>query len=557
MKLRLLFAGAPCLPLMLRSFNVWATSLVAFLASTCRRRIERAVSPARRGRAVVSGYSMYTGFNIALFPVLFFFSGLYYTDVISTAAVLLAYAHHLARVSTPQSSLASDLGVVVLGVFTLVMRQTNVFWVVVYMGGLEVVHAVKQLPRQPAATATASSLPARLTQALAAYAAGAVHDPPVSAAWPDDVVFSLLSVGVATLCNPLRVLRQVWPHVSVLALFAGFVAWNGGVVLGDKSNHVATIHLAQMLYIWPLFALFSAPLYLPSLLGAVNTLLALPKMFAAKKSTTKDSKSDSANLKAAQTFFAYRLYYLPYIAATFVLSALVVKFNTIVHPFTLADNRHYMFYIFRYTIRKSEKIRLLLIVPYSFFRWLSWGALASSSQPLVGGALKAEAASFTNHPVLSGASAPTPVQDSKKASKSEPAQTGVVVSDLLTDTVPCSSPSASTAGLFLLATSLSLITAPLVEPRYFLIPWVMWRLLVPAWKMDELSSTPLGAVAKLPLVSCLVKIASRYDVRLFLETAWFLAINAATMYIFIAKAYVWKAEDGTVLDDGRLQHFMW
>src|SRR5690348_13193881 len=31
---------------------------------------------------------------------------------------------------------------------------------------------------------------------------------------------------------------------------------------GDKSNHVATIHLAQMLYIWPLFAFFSAPLFL-------------------------------------------------------------------------------------------------------------------------------------------------------------------------------------------------------------------------------------------------------------------------------------------------------
>lgn len=49
---------------------------------------------------------------------------------------------------------------------------------------------------------------------------------------PTDWVLSLLSIGIAAICNPLRVLRQVWPHITVMGLFAGFVAWNEGVVLG-------------------------------------------------------------------------------------------------------------------------------------------------------------------------------------------------------------------------------------------------------------------------------------------------------------------------------------
>ncbi|KKA28424.1 hypothetical protein TD95_003036 [Thielaviopsis punctulata] len=558
-KLKLLFAGAACSPLVLRSFNVWATATVALLASTCRRRLERshsttaATTSAVATDGVVSGYSMYTGFNVALFPVLFFFSGLYYTDVASTVSVLLAYAHHLDRVSRPTNSMLSDVCVVILGVLALVMRQTNVFWVVVYMGGLEAVHAIKQL--SPKSVAPASTTPfTRLSHVLTTYTAGAVHDPPISACWPDDIIFSLLSIGLAAFFHPLRVLRQVWPHVAVLALFASFVAWNGGVVLGDKANHVATIHLAQMLYIWPLFGLFSAPLFLPVLLSGANTILTLPWRLSASEKTT-------AQHSVVHAFFVRRLYYTPYIAATFVVSALVVRFNTIVHPFTLADNRHYMFYVFRYTIRRSETLRLLLVLPYSLCRWLVWGALSSSSKPLVGGTYKKDPVPFVNHPILPSASDRNPdpknALSSSSSSSSTSIQKGIVVSDLLSDTAPCASPSASTVALLLLTTSLSLITAPLVEPRYFLIPWVMWRLLVPAWKMDDLSSTPLSPVTKMPVISFLVKFASRYDIRLFLETAWFLVINAATMYIFIAKAYVWKAEDGSILDGGRLQHFMW
>jgi hypothetical protein len=31
------------------------------------------------------------------------------------------------------------------------------------------------------------------------------------------------------------VMKQIWPYISVAALFTVFVAWNGGVVLGTLS----------------------------------------------------------------------------------------------------------------------------------------------------------------------------------------------------------------------------------------------------------------------------------------------------------------------------------
>ncbi|KAL5614826.1 hypothetical protein BROUX41_004914 [Berkeleyomyces rouxiae] len=557
MRARILYAGDFCSPFMLRSFNVWATAAVALLASLCRRRIEALSSRGQEG-SLISHYSIHTGFNIALFPLIFFFSGLYYTDVISTVSVLLAYAHHLNRVNSSTHSFMSDLAVVILGVLALFMRQTNVFWVVVYMGGLEVVHAVKRCSvagnKYPRVSTTLTD---RLREALQQYSTGHIHDPALNVCWPDDILFSLGSIAVAAICNPLQVLLQVWPHVATMGLFAGFVAWNGGVVLGDKSNHVATIHLAQMLYIWPLFALFSVPLFIPSIISAVNTLVSLPShihaVFAAKQHTqVKKTDSDDAEPRLGMVFalFAYRVYYVPYIVLTFLLSAVVVKFNTIVHPFTLADNRHYMFYIFRYTIRKSDTIRLALILPYSICRWLCWGALTSKSQSMLSFQTH-EPTEFNNHPILK---APAP---KSKVTKEKRANRTLGVSTISEDPASCGPTTASTAAILLIAATLSLVTAPLVEPRYFVIPWVMWRLLVPAWDMTELRLTPLSCVTRLPLVSRMVEFGGRYDVRLFVETLWFLVVNAVTMYIFIAKAYTWKAEDGTVLDGGRLQHFMW
>ncbi|KAL6872841.1 glycosyltransferase family 59 protein [Trichoderma novae-zelandiae] len=581
-KLSGLISSYTCDPKTLRATNAVGILVLAYFALQCRREIEARLHQAHSSVRIngTSQYAMHTAFNIALFPLLFFFSGLYYTDVVSTAAVLAAFWNHLHRAGRPQGSLGSDLVTVWLGLFALTMRQTNVFWVVVFMGGLEAVHAVKTLRPEAVRRPFMATLSEQLLFAVKRWSVGHVHDLPLHMAYPEDMLFTTVSLITAALCNPIRLARQIWPYMFVLGAFGGFVGWNGGVVLGDKSNHVATIHLPQMLYIWAFFGFFSLPLFLPC---AISGVALLRNVFVSRKngaaegpdmpnrassSVSMPPRDASLPLRFFATVFNNRLLWPVYLVSTFILSTLVVRYNTIIHPFTLADNRHYMFYVFRYTIRRAPWVRYFLILPYTLSRWLVWGTLS-------GCATWTSTSRKEACPAYHPSSRPSPFRcdpfavantlesEDKQGSESQPASTQKELHEeyaqdpLLFSTEPVST---STGLIFLLATTLSLITAPLVEPRYFIIPWVMWRLLVPAWKMHhhQTAEKSLSDGANpSSLWGKVVGFCQVYDVRLVLETVWFVAINLATGYVFLFKPYVWRAEDGSMLDEGRLQRFMW
>lgn len=89
---------------------------------------------------------IHTGVNIYLFPPLFFFYGLYYTDVLSVTCVLYAYRCYL----TEQES-----RLIIGGLLSLLFRQTNIFWVSVFLGGLELCRTIPkgrpsiEFPNQP------------------------------------------------------------------------------------------------------------------------------------------------------------------------------------------------------------------------------------------------------------------------------------------------------------------------------------------------------------------------------------------------------------------------
>lgn len=74
-------------------------------------------------------------FNICLFPPLFFFYGLYYTDVWSAFAVLTTIQFY-------QRKWRKLL--VAAGIASLFFRQTNIFWVAIYLAGSEVVRELKR-----------------------------------------------------------------------------------------------------------------------------------------------------------------------------------------------------------------------------------------------------------------------------------------------------------------------------------------------------------------------------------------------------------------------------
>ena len=77
----------------------------------------------------------HTVLNICLFPPLFFFYALYYTDISSTLSVLCVFYCYLQ---------GHRKSLVVAGLVSLWFRQTNIFWIAIFMGGLDLVRSLKK-----------------------------------------------------------------------------------------------------------------------------------------------------------------------------------------------------------------------------------------------------------------------------------------------------------------------------------------------------------------------------------------------------------------------------
>jgi alpha-1,2-glucosyltransferase len=131
----------------LRLINVICLSLVGYEAAAVLQilstRLLGASEKHRKGsvkdNAKTSWYLAHTAMNICLFPPLFFFSGLVYTDVPSVLFVLVSLHLSLLQLSKPSLSWGLALGEIVAGAWALFFRQTNIFWVAVFPLGLAVI----------------------------------------------------------------------------------------------------------------------------------------------------------------------------------------------------------------------------------------------------------------------------------------------------------------------------------------------------------------------------------------------------------------------------------
>lgn len=259
-----------------------------------------------------------------------------------------------------------------------------------------------------------------------------------------------------------------------------------------------------MLYFWVYITFFSWPLTIPYVLNTFLPSSYLPERLR--------HTSTCARLPD------------PILTIT-VMAAMctAVYFNTIIHPFTLADNRHYVFYVFRILLRKPW-IRFAAIPIYFLCAWLTIITLSGPkptpiSRPPPQTKLKSQKKHQQSH------------QHPVPSAKEDEEPTGPKLSFVL---------------IWLASTSLSLITAPLVEPRYYIIPWIMWRIHVP--------STPVSTAKELPRRGRKRSIwdgLPHRDYRLYLETAWYLLINVGTGYMFLYRGFAWDQEPGVV------QRFMW
>jgi len=291
---------ATCSVVMLRSVNL-LIALTNLLLIHC-------LTGARHGQK--EGYSellgLWSSLNISLLPPLFFSSLLYYTDPLSTCLVLLTYTLHI----SDRPLLAS-----LAGAFSVLCRQTNIVWVFLAAAetagqvALEEVRAHQLRTRHPPTIPlTATGQLAELSQGLAQL----VVSPILLARLVGLIVFRCIG------------------YIIVGLAFLAFVHFNQGIVVGDRSAHLATVHVLQLCY----FSAFFLGLTLP---WTVHHLRDFPKFLCKHP--------------------------LMIMLAVTVLTC-VVHWGTMAHPYLLADNRHFTFYLWRKVIMQHWTFKFLLIPIY-------------------------------------------------------------------------------------------------------------------------------------------------------------------------------------------------
>ena len=269
--------------------------------------------------------------------------------------------------------------------------------------------------------------------------------------------------------------------------------------------------MAQMLYIWPYFLFFSFPILSVYVLNTLIRQDDLPRLL----------RTGSTRCCVPR---------VSVMAGSVAIMLSVVHYNTLIHPFTLADNRHYMFYVFRLLLKRNF-IRYAAVPIYFLAACASFAALALPSSKL---------------PRQSSPGLRTPKSGISNR-----------VSFML---------------VWLLTTTLCLSTAPLVEPRYLILPWITWRLQVaasasmisadtksetmtlredpPSNNDQQQSSEPKGnSAADSGRINGDVSSWPKMSVRI--EEIWFYIINCITIYIFLHWGFEWPQEPGQV------QRFMW
>ena len=266
-----------------------------------------------------------------------------------------------------------------------------------------------------------------------------------------------------------------------------------------------------MLYIWALIAFFSAPILLVHF-----------------SSWFKQWRNRGLLQPSRSTSACFLLRSVGLFISLCCCGILLVHYNTIIHPFTLADNRHYVFYVFK-IVRLYPKVKYFLVPIYASCAWLAMQSLCAVT---VREARLEKAITPQNLQIPKQRTTgiePYFTDSEHKQQQQDPQQNHV-----------------SFFVIYMITCAACLVPAPLVEPRYFILPYIVWRLHVTTTS----ESNALGTRESQNL-NFVVKASSNKSLVLWLETSWFLIINITTAAIFLYRGFTWPQEPSNV------QRFLW
>lgn len=274
-----------------------------------------------------------------LFPLHFFFTFLYYTDVPSLLFTLACYLAVLQRRYRASAA---------LGAAAVAMRQTNAVWVAFALASA-VLDRCLPAAVQPGGTRAGGGKGARRSsRAAGSKAADDGGGGEQRATLLSDAAVVLRRAWAQR--RPLA--ADLWPLATVVAAFAAFVVVNGGIVVGDKAHHAPVRHLAQ-----PLYCLLFCAASLAPALASPRALASAALQLRAGARRRPVSTAAALGLAAAA-------------------AAAAVHWGTLVHPFLLADNRHFTFYLWRRVLNVTPWARYALLPAYLYSGWAAGARLA-------------------------------------------------------------------------------------------------------------------------------------------------------------------------------------
>lgn len=135
----------------------------------------------------------------------------------------------------------------------------------------------------------------------------------------------------------INTLISCWSYAVVGAGAVAFVLYNGGIVVGDKSAHSACFHPAQLGY----FSAFTLALASPHLVSKTKVIEFLNAAWNNKVRTVVSG----------------------------VAFATLVHYYFHEHPYLLADNRHYTFYVWSRFFKRYNWFSYSLVPIYLYALW--------------------------------------------------------------------------------------------------------------------------------------------------------------------------------------------